>query len=188
MRPRRRGPSSSSSWSGPRSGPGGSPPVGDFLFGEWLREELRRDGPPPPGPMPDLAIALTAVRAGGRPLTGPPPAELLDPVPEADLVLASVAGIPALLDDLAGDARNVLLTLVRVWVTLATGEIRSKDAAADWAIARLPAEHRPVLEHARDLYRERHYADEVWSHDLEVRVRPCAAEVCDRVDDLRRRV
>ncbi|GAA1388201.1 aminoglycoside adenylyltransferase family protein [Kitasatospora putterlickiae] len=161
------------------------PPTGDFLFGEWLREELQRGEPPRPGPMPDLALALTMVLAGGHPLTGPPPGRLLDPVPHADLVRACVMGIPALLDDLADDTRNVLLTLARVWTTLATGEIRSKDAAADWALVRLPPEHRPVLEHARNLYRDTHYDEETWSHELKARVRPHVAEVLARVDGLR---
>ena len=38
---------------------------------------------------------------------------------------------------------------------LATGEIRSKDAAADWA-----AEHRPVLAHAKLRYLTRTYREE----------------------------
>lgn len=162
------------------------PPVGDFLYGEWLRDEFRRSGPPQPSPMPDLALALTMVLAGDHSLTGPPPAELLDPVPHADVVRASVAGIPGLLDDLTGDTRNVLLTLARVWTTLATGEIKPKDAAADWALAHLPPEHRSVLEHARDLYLDCRYEDETWSHELKARVRPHVDEVLTRIDDLRR--
>jgi hypothetical protein len=35
---------------------------------------------------------------------------------------------------------------------LATGEIRTKDGAADWVLARLPAEHRPVLARTRAIY------------------------------------
>ncbi|MEU9567309.1 aminoglycoside adenylyltransferase family protein [Streptomyces sp. NPDC048161] len=161
------------------------PPVGDFLYGEWLREELRESGPPQPGPMPDLALVLTMALAGDRPLTGPPSAQLLDPVPHTDLVRASVAGIPELLDSLADDTRNVLLTLARVWATLATGRIEPKDAAADWALSRLPPEHRPVLEHARYLYRNCHYAEETWSHELTAQVRPYVNEVLIRIDELR---
>ena len=61
--------------------------------------------------------------------------------------------------DLADDTRNVLLTLARIWVTLETGEIRSKDEAADWAIPRLPDEHRPAMRRARDLYRAGGFGD-----------------------------
>ncbi|MEU9835921.1 aminoglycoside adenylyltransferase family protein [Streptosporangium sp. NPDC048047] len=163
------------------------PPIGDFLYGEWLRDEFQTGGPSQPGPMPDLALVLTVVLAGDHPLNGPSPAELLDPVPHADLVRASVAGIPDLLADLDDDTRNVLLTLARVWTTLATGEIKTKDAAADWAMAHLPPEHRPVLEHARNLYLTCHYQDEVWSQEMRTQVRPHVDDVLARIDHLRQR-
>jgi streptomycin 3"-adenylyltransferase len=86
------------------------------------------------------------------PLYGPPPATLLDPVPHGDLRRAIAAGVPGLLEGLESDTRNVLLTLARVWSTLVTGDIRSKDAAADWALGRLPAGDRPPLAHARAVY------------------------------------
>jgi streptomycin 3"-adenylyltransferase len=63
-----------------------------------------------------------------------------------------MAGIPGLLDDLEGDTANVLLTLARIWLTLATGEIRPKDVAADWALERLSARYRPPLSRARAVY------------------------------------
>ncbi|MFB7191065.1 aminoglycoside adenylyltransferase family protein [Streptomyces sp. NPDC056230] len=161
------------------------PPTGDFLYGEWLREELQAGGLPRPGPMPDLALVVTVVLVGDHPLTGPPPAELLNPVPHTDLVRASVEGIPELLADLDDDTRNVLLTLARVWTTPSTGEIKTKDAAADWAMAHLPPEHRPVLEHARNLYLTCHYQDEVWSEELKGQVHPHVNDVLTRIDHLR---
>ena len=91
-------------------------------------------------------------RSANRALFGPPPADIFDPVPRADLDRAIVEGIPSLLDDLESDTANVVLTFARIWTTLATGAIRSKDAAADWALARLPEEHRPVLVRARAVY------------------------------------
>ncbi|MEU3658038.1 aminoglycoside adenylyltransferase family protein [Streptomyces sp. NPDC032161] len=161
------------------------PPIGDFLYGEWLRDELQAGAAPRPGPMPDLALVLAVVLAGDHALTGPPPAELLDPVPHTDLVRATVEAIPELLADLDDDTRNVLLTLARVWATLATGEIKTKDAAAHWAVAHLPPEHRPVLEHARHLYLTCHYQDEVWSEELKTQVRPHVNDVLTRIDRLR---
>ncbi|WPO73248.1 MULTISPECIES: aminoglycoside adenylyltransferase domain-containing protein [unclassified Streptomyces] len=110
--------------------------------------------------------------------------QVLDPVPHADLIRASVAGIPDLLDDLEGDTRNVLLTLARIWTTLATGHIRSKDAAADWALAQLPPEHRPVLEHARHLYLNCRYSGESWSETLRAQVRPHVDQVLAHIDRL----
>jgi streptomycin 3"-adenylyltransferase len=46
----------------------------------------------------------------------------------------------------------VLLTLARIWTTLATGQIAPKDAAADWAIERLEPVERLALQQARDTY------------------------------------
>jgi streptomycin 3"-adenylyltransferase len=83
------------------------PPTCDFLYGEWLRHEFAVSGPPQPEPMPDLALLITMVLAGDHPLTGPPPAQILAPVPHPDLVRATVAGIPGLLQDLDDDTRNV---------------------------------------------------------------------------------
>ncbi|AKH86367.1 nucleotidyltransferase [Streptomyces sp. CNQ-509] len=148
------------------------PPTGDFLYGEWLREEFETGGPPRPEPMPDLAIVLTMTLAGDHALAGPPPGRLLDPVPYEDVARAATAGIPELLAEAADDTRNVLLTLARIWSTLATGEIRPKDAAAAWALDRLPPEHRPVLEHARELYLGSRYAEESWTAELRAAVRP----------------
>jgi predicted nucleotidyltransferase len=129
------------------------PPRFDFLYGDWLRAEFEQGGLAPwTAPNPDLAPLITMVHLANRPLFGPPPGEVLDPVPPGDLVRAVVDGIPGLLDDLASDTCNVVLTFARIWTTVATGVIRSKDAAADWALSRLPAEHRAVLARARAIY------------------------------------
>jgi predicted nucleotidyltransferase len=160
------------------------PPVGDFLYGEWLRHEFEASGPPLPEPMPDLAVLVTMVLAGDHPLTGPPPAQVLDPVPHADLIRATVAGIPGLLRDLTSDIRNVLLTFARIWTTLATGQITSKESAADWALAQLPPGHRSVLQHAKELYLTRRYSEETWSDELKARVRPHADYVVAEINRL----
>jgi predicted nucleotidyltransferase len=130
------------------------PPRFDFQYGEWLRNEFESGNvePWPTTESPDLVLLITMVLLADRPLFGPPPAELLDPVPRADLVRALVASIDPLLGELEWDTRNVILTLARVWSTAATGVIRSKDAAADWALERIPAEHRAVLARAREMY------------------------------------
>ncbi|MEB8338514.1 aminoglycoside adenylyltransferase family protein [Streptomyces endophyticus] len=128
------------------------PPVREFQYGEWLRDAYERGETPSPEVDEDLALLVTMVRQRGVALFGPPATELLEPVPEADVRRATTAGIPELLAELETDTRNVVLTLARVWATLATGEILSKDAAADWALARLPEEERDVLTHARAVY------------------------------------
>ncbi|MFG3550228.1 aminoglycoside adenylyltransferase family protein [Streptomyces sp. NPDC047725] len=128
------------------------PPRREYQYGEWLREEYTRGAVPEPEDDPDLAPLLTMALRADAPLYGPPPAELLDPVPHEDLRRAIAAGVPGLMAELGTDTRNVLLTLARIWSTLVTGDIRAKDAAADWALPRLPAAHRPALAHARAVH------------------------------------
>jgi streptomycin 3"-adenylyltransferase len=129
------------------------PPRCDLLYGEWLRDTYDRGEPATAEPhAPDLAPLLTMVLQGNRPLFGPPPSALLDPVPPEDLRRAIVAGIPGLLADLETDTANVLLTFARIWTTLATGAVRAKDQAADWALDRLSPAAQPALRHARSIY------------------------------------
>jgi len=128
------------------------PPTQAFAYGEWLRAAYEAGAGPASAPHPDLAIALAQARAIGVALQGPHPRELLDPVPEADLRRALRDALPALLADLYGDERNVLLTLARMWHTATTGAFVPKDAAAAWAAARLPAEAAGWLELAGRAY------------------------------------
>ena len=128
------------------------PPRCDLLFGEWLRAGFEAGRIPDPAPSADLALVLEMTRRADRPLHGPAAEDLLDRVPPADLRRAVDDCLPGLLADLRHDTRNVLLTLARCWTTAATGAIRSKDEAADWAIARLPAGQRGLLATARDAY------------------------------------
>ncbi|MDA0563379.1 DUF4111 domain-containing protein [Streptomonospora sp. S1-112] len=157
------------------------PPLQEFQYGEWLRADYERGHVPDPRPDPDLAPLTALVLSHGRPLHGPPPAALLDPVPRADLRRALAAGVPDLLADLEEDTRNAVLTLARVWTTLATGEIRSKDGAAAWALERLPARHRPVLARARAAYRGEH--PDHWA-DLAPALRPYADHLAGVIADL----
>jgi predicted nucleotidyltransferase len=159
------------------------PPIGDFLYGEWLRADYQAGVVPAPEPMPGLALEIALVLAGDHPLAGPRPAQVLDPVPRELLVRASTDGIPGLLADLPHDTRNVLLTFARIWTTLATGTVVAKDTAADWVLARLAPEHRPVLEYARDLYLTTTYAEETWSDGLKAQV---AAHVDEVLTQIRR--
>jgi streptomycin 3"-adenylyltransferase len=151
------------------------PPPLELQYGDWWRREFERgDDAPWISPNPDLAVVLTGVIHSGVPLLGPAPGELLDPVPRADLDRAMLDTIPGLLSDLEPDTANVVLTLARIWVTLDSGEIRPKDAAADWVLRRLPDEHRAVLERARAVYLGD--ADDRWD-DLAARVGPHAEHV-----------
>jgi predicted nucleotidyltransferase len=130
------------------------PPSMDFQYGDWLRSDFEggRFEPWPTSLKPDLALLITMVIGANSPILGPPPVGIFEPVPSEDLRSAMTSDIDRLQDDIGSDTRNVILTLARMWSTLATGVIRSKDGAADWALERLPEEHRPVLARARDVY------------------------------------
>uniref|UniRef100_A4XUC2 Aminoglycoside (3'') (9) adenylyltransferase n=1 Tax=Ectopseudomonas mendocina (strain ymp) TaxID=399739 RepID=A4XUC2_ECTM1 len=129
-------------------------PMRELQFGEWLRDELQAGRFEPAMADHDLAILLSKARQHAISLLGPPAAELFEPVPEADMIhaLHDTAAQWNGPDDWLGDECNVVLALARIWLTLSSGEIAAKDVAADWLLERLPPEHRPLLETARDVY------------------------------------
>ncbi|HXH87113.1 MAG TPA: aminoglycoside adenylyltransferase family protein [Gaiellaceae bacterium] len=159
------------------------PPRFDFQYGDWLRAEFESGDvePWPTTTNPDLAALLTMVLLADTPVLGPPPREVFDPIPPGDLVRANVGDLDQLVGDLDDDTRNVILTLARIWSTVATGEIRSKDGAADWALARLPAEQRPALARARAIYLG---AEEERWDDLLPQLRPHADRVVAEIERL----
>jgi predicted nucleotidyltransferase len=159
------------------------PPSFDFQYGDWLRGEFERGNlePWPSRANPDLASLITMVLLAEAPLLGPPPGEILEPVPYDDLVRAIVGDVASLLADLATDTRNVILTLARIWCTVATGAVCSKDGAADWALGRIAEEHRAVLVRARAIYLGE--AEERWD-DLRPRLRPHTDHVVAEINRL----
>ncbi|MGD9941913.1 MAG: AadA family aminoglycoside 3''-O-nucleotidyltransferase [Burkholderiaceae bacterium] len=130
------------------------PPLREMQFGEWLRHDLQAGRIEPATVDHDLAILLTKARKHSLNLLGPPASTLFDPVPVADLVTALRDTVAHWNEqaDWQGDERNVVLALARIWFSLATGAIASKEAAAAWALERVPDEHRAVLSMARAAY------------------------------------
>jgi predicted nucleotidyltransferase len=130
------------------------PPRFDFQYGDWLRSEFEIGNVEPwlTNLNPDLAVLITMVILANMPILGPPPTDIFDPMPHQDLLNAMLSDIERLRGDINSDTRNVILTLARIWSTVATGVIRSKEAAADWGLDRLPESHRPVLARARAIY------------------------------------
>lgn len=124
------------------------PPPFDFHYSEWWPGMRER------GTNSDLAPLIAAVLIGDRPLFGPPPREVFDPVPAQDLETAVRDHIDTARRDLATDTRNMILLLARVWHAVEEGGVIAKDGAAAWALERLPQEYKPVLERARELYLE----------------------------------
>lgn len=126
----------------------------------------------------DLTTLLTIVLLGDRPLFGPPPGALLDPVLMEDCVRAMVGDIKKLMGEFEGDTRNILLTLARIWQTVVTGVIARKDRAATWAQERLPPEYQPLMERARAMYLGREPDD--WT-GLVSEARACADHMITRI-------
>ncbi|HEX8304750.1 MAG TPA: aminoglycoside adenylyltransferase family protein [Jatrophihabitans sp.] len=155
------------------------PPRCDFQYGEWLRDEYEQGTVPSPFDDPGLALLVTMTLLGNRPLVGPQPAALLDPVPRQDLDRALVSDVPRLLSEAATDTTNVLLTLARIWLTLATGDIASKDVAATWVLDRLPSERRAALIRARAVYLGHEH--DSWD-DLQPEVRRLGEELVRAID------
>ena len=129
------------------------PPKNEYIYGEWLRDDFEKGRVPEPAYDPDLAIVLAQVRKNSLPLFGPHASDMLDPVPMPDIRRAIMESLPGLIEGTHGDERNVILTLARMWITVAVSEIAPKDVAAKWAIPQLPAEHAALLDIARKAYR-----------------------------------
>ena len=126
----------------------------EMQFGEWLRDDILAGTFEPALADPDLAILLTQLLQNSVSLFGPNADQLFESVPAADLKASFRDTIAQWKEhrDWEGDEQTVVLALARIWYSAATGEIGSKDIAAAWVLERLPVEHRPLLERARDAY------------------------------------
>lgn len=123
-------------------------------FGEWLRDDIESGIYEPVMTDPDLAILLTKVRQCSLALYGPDAQQFFDEVPVIDLQrsLLHTLALWTTEADWAGDERNIVLALARIWYTAVTGDIASKNEAANWAILRLPIECQQIVAAARDEY------------------------------------
>ncbi|HDZ48233.1 hypothetical protein LCGC14_0209910 [marine sediment metagenome] len=128
------------------------PPRAEFVYGEWLREGFEAGCVPEPVRDPDLAIVLKQVIDNSVPLYGSDAASLFELVPLTDIRMAIRDSLPNLLAGADGDERNVVLTLSRMWLTAATGDIAPKDTAANWAEKQAHSDYGELLQYARDGY------------------------------------
>ena len=154
------------------------PTRSEFVYGEWLRKAFEAGDVPGPTSNPDFTLLLAQGRQTAKALFGPRPAELLPNISPADIRRAIEDSLPELLGSLAGDERNVLLTLARMWQTLTTGEFAAKNVAADWAIPRLTPETATLIAYARDAYLG--IAKDDWQ-SRRSQAEPAARELSERV-------
>ncbi|WP_230721568.1 aminoglycoside adenylyltransferase family protein [Martelella mediterranea] len=124
----------------------------EFLYGEWLRGAFEAGEIPTPERDPEYSLIIAQARQQAISLLGPPVKELLPDISIEHVRQAMRDVLPGLLSGLRGDERNVLLTLARMWYTASTGKFLTKDAAASWAIPRLPNPDAMMLDHARRAY------------------------------------
>jgi aminoglycoside 9-adenylyltransferase len=109
------------------------------MYGEWLREQME------PGDIPqtcydsDVTILLWQARSHSLSLKGPEAINVIESIPMKDIQKAIRCSLSELIASAKGDERNVLLTLARMWFTISSGGICSKDMAAEWVTPRLPA-------------------------------------------------
>ncbi len=157
------------------------PPHFDFQYGDWLRQSFEKGIIEPwlTYEMPDLALIVTQVLLKHQTLWGLEPAQLLAHVPYHDFMKAMLHDLNRLGSDLGTDTRNVLLTYARIWSTLATNEIRSKPAAADWVVNHLPKEYQPVMKRAKAICIG--IESEYWD-DIEALIKPCADFMVDKMN------
>ncbi|MFC7518990.1 AadA family aminoglycoside 3''-O-nucleotidyltransferase [Herbaspirillum sp. GCM10030257] len=130
-------------------------------FGEWLRDDINAGIFEPALMDHDLAILLTKARRCSLALYGPAAPEVFEEVPAADVqrALLDTLGLWNTESDWEGDERNIVLALVRIWYTAITGDIASKNVAANWALERLPFKSKQVVIAARDGYLGRGVVD-----------------------------
>lgn len=127
-------------------------PLVDFQFGEWNRSEYLAGVVPEPVADPDSVLLVATAYAQHRVLLGAPLAQLLPEPTREQTRQAIVTCVPDVLAGLVGDERNTLLTLARMIVTLGTGQIVSKDAAARTLAERLTPDDAELMILARADY------------------------------------
>jgi streptomycin 3"-adenylyltransferase len=156
------------------------PPSFDFQYGEWLRSEFESNNiePWPTKTRADLAVLITQVLLASRTVYGSEPGQLLAQVPYNDFMNAMTEQLDNLRNDLDTDTRNVILTLARIWRTVKTDSISSKQKAAEWAIKRLPDRFRPVVQRA--LKTAAGDQEETWD-DLKKYISECADFIVDQI-------
>lgn len=128
------------------------PARAEFVYGEWLREAFASGSVPQAETSPEFTLLLAQARREAIPIMGPSLADLVADIPVNAIRRAIGDLLPGLIASLVGDERNVLLTLARMWITVATGQFVSKDIAANWAGPQLSDHAAATLSVARDAY------------------------------------
>ncbi|MDI9242119.1 aminoglycoside adenylyltransferase family protein [Fusibacillus kribbianus] len=128
------------------------PPKCDYMYGEWLRPELESGKIPTAYRDPDVTILLWQARKYSVLIRGNDISGIIPHIPKNKVMKAIKVSLPELISTIHGDERNVLLTLARMWFTVSTNNICSKDYAATWVLPKLPQDLAPLMELALNIY------------------------------------
>ena len=137
------------------------PPPFDLHYGEDWRDRIAaeiadgrwRTWQPAAGGDPDLAAHITIIHERGITISGPPPAELLPPVPRHDYVDSIMTDIAAADEQVYNDPVYIVLNLCRVAAYVQAGLITSKAEGGEWGMRTLSHAQRPVVAEALAIYR-----------------------------------
>lgn len=126
----------------------------ELQFGEWLREDILKGVFEPAQEDIDLTILLRKLSLASIPLIGKVASEIFEPIPEHDFkqALYSTLSLWQSESDWQGDERNIILTIARIWYSIQTGQIVSKEEAATWLIERIPLIYKPLVIQAKQNY------------------------------------
>ena len=123
------------------------------------------EGPVAPGKDHDLAAHFTVTRHVGIAFVGPPPRDVFPDVPWKDYEDSLRRDLESCGEH--GGRLYTVLSPARIWATLSSREIHSKESGAAWALERAPAEFQPLLSRVLDTYRTG--TSEPWFERNEVR-------------------
>jgi predicted nucleotidyltransferase len=99
-----------------------------------------------------LAAHITVLRQAGVVMAGPPIESAFPEVPWCDYVHALTHDLDWCREHFGKFPRYGVLSIARIWATLATGTPQSKASGAEWALPRLSVELRPTLDHGLAVY------------------------------------
>ncbi len=124
----------------------------EFQYGEWLRDDYVKGYIPNVVKDEDLAILLRKVRKNSLTLYGKEAEKVIPVISDSVFKDAILASLPHVLKEIEEDETNVILTLCRMYYSIQTGEIISKDQAVDAMLPLTPDVFKPLLIKAKASY------------------------------------
>ncbi|EPH13172.1 aminoglycoside adenylyltransferase domain-containing protein [Myroides odoratimimus] len=124
----------------------------EFQYGEWLREEYTKGYIPETVKDEDLTILLRKIRLNSLTIYGKEATEVIPTISDTVFNKAILSSLPSLIKEIEDDEINVILTLCRMYYSIQTGEVISKDKAVDYLLPIAPDEFKLLLLKAKAVY------------------------------------